>query len=133
MEKNTDKGSFMDQALKIIGVKKDEPAEEQLREGEPMTLTKVVPSDVDSTLAQRGTRYGKFSDNSMVYMRVMQIVHASPAFQEGRLSPAAYHALGNIATKLSRLLTGDPNYDDNWRDIAGYATLMVRICNGEER
>lgn len=91
------------------------------------------PNVVDATLAERGGRYGLFKDNSKVYMALMDIVHTSPNAQAGKLSPEAYHALGNISTKLARLLTGDPTYYDNWRDIAGYATLMDAICRGEER
>ena len=30
-----------------------------------------------------------------------------------------------IAHKISRILNGDPNYDDSWVDIAGYAQLVV--------
>ena len=33
-------------------------------------------------------------------------------------------ALDLIATKLARIITGDPDYSDNWHDIAGYATLV---------
>ena len=35
------------------------------------------------------------------------------------------HALDMIAVKLGRILAGDPNYVDNWRDIAGYATKVL--------
>jgi hypothetical protein len=31
-----------------------------------------------------------------------------------------------ITHKISRILNGDPNYDDSWRDIAGYAMLVVK-------
>jgi hypothetical protein len=31
-----------------------------------------------------------------------------------------------IATKMSRVVTGDPLYEDSWADIAGYAQIMVR-------
>ena len=34
-------------------------------------------------------------------------------------------ALMMISVKISRILNGDPNYSDNWRDIAGYATLVA--------
>lgn len=92
-----------------------------------------LPTTIDATLAQRGSRYGKFTDNSEVFAQFMRMVYDSPAYHEGRLDAVHMHALSNFATKFARLLTGDPNYDDNWRDIAGYATLMVAICNGEER
>ena len=30
-----------------------------------------------------------------------------------------------IANKLARILNGDPMYDDSWRDISGYCTLVL--------
>jgi hypothetical protein len=35
------------------------------------------------------------------------------------------HAVSYILDKIGRILTGDPDYDDNWHDIAGYAQLIV--------
>ena len=32
--------------------------------------------------------------------------------------------LGTIADKIGRILSGDPNYADNWHDIQGYAKLV---------
>lgn len=88
-------------------------------------------SQVDKTLNERGSRYGTFQDNSVIYVRLMQTFAESPNWESS--PPEVKHALGNIATKLARLLTGDVMYFDNWRDIAGYATLMDKICQGEKR
>ena len=30
-----------------------------------------------------------------------------------------------ISHKIARIMNGDPNYADNWIDIAGYATLVA--------
>lgn len=42
-------------------------------------------------------------------------VRGLPAYQK--------EALHMIATKISRVLNGDPNHADHWDDIAGYAFL----------
>lgn len=39
------------------------------------------------------------------------------------LKPYQAEALDMIATKISRILEGDPNHEDHWDDIAGYAFL----------
>ena len=31
-----------------------------------------------------------------------------------------------IMHKISRILNGDPNYVESWRDISGYAELVVK-------
>jgi hypothetical protein len=30
-----------------------------------------------------------------------------------------------ILHKIARIVNGDPNWSDSWRDIAGYATLVA--------
>jgi hypothetical protein len=47
-------------------------------------------------------------------------------FTSARYTPAQDTALLLIATKLARIVNGDPNVIDHWRDIAGYAELVVR-------
>lgn len=45
-------------------------------------------------------------------------------------------ALEMIATKISRILSGDPHEVDHWRDVAGYAALVERwltSCTASER
>lgn len=34
----------------------------------------------------------------------------------------------DIADKIARILNGDPEYRDNWHDIAGYAKLAEDRC-----
>ena len=42
-------------------------------------------------------------------------------------------AITMIANKLGRVINGDPYYDDSWRDIAGYATLVVKELEKQEK
>jgi len=42
-------------------------------------------------------------------------------------------ALDMICHKIGRILNGDPDYADNWHDIAGYAQLVADRLNGTER
>lgn len=39
-------------------------------------------------------------------------------------------ALDMIAVKVSRIVTGDPTYLDNWDDIAGYAACVTKYFRG---
>jgi len=43
-------------------------------------------------------------------------------------------ALDMIAHKIGRIVNGDPDYEDSWRDIAGYATLVAdRLLKDQSR
>ena len=79
-------------------------------------------SAVETTLAERGARYGDFTDHA----RVCQALKLVMAIDAGwtKLSDVQKQALEVIADKIARILTGDPNYDDNWHDIQGYAKLV---------
>lgn len=90
---------------------------------------------VESTLAERGARYGDFTDHAKIaqgIQRVMQTAErASPVIgQSARplawacLSDVQRQALTVIADKIARILSGDPDYADNWHDIQGYAKLV---------
>lgn len=78
--------------------------------------------NIDATLAERGTRYGDFSDHARVCQALKKVQMMQPGWE--RLSAVQKQALEVIADKIARILTGDPDYDDNWHDIQGYAKLV---------
>ena len=51
------------------------------------------------------------------------------------LSYQQLEALEMICHKIARIVAGDPDFADHWRDIAGYATLVaneLEAKNGEK-
>lgn len=88
-------------------------------------------SDIKATLNQRGERYGSFLANATTAQAIKAAMHAAPGWEA--LAPDQKEGLEVIASKISRALTGDPTYVDNWHDIAGYATLVEqRLAEAEE-
>lgn len=75
-----------------------------------------------TTLKQRGKRYGSFTSGAEISQGLQDIMRASPNWDT--LSPDKKEALQMIQHKISRMLNGDPEYKDNWHDIAGYALLV---------
>jgi hypothetical protein len=80
-------------------------------------------SDINETLAQRGSRYGpsyvelaKMSQNLKRTMRCAPNWVALPA--------DIRESLELIQLKVARIICGDPEYKDNWHDIIGYAKLI---------
>lgn len=80
-------------------------------------------NNVDSTLEERGNRYGSYLDVSQTTADLFGVLCER---MEGREDLNAYHieALHMICNKMARAVCGDPMYADNWHDIAGYARLV---------
>lgn len=81
-----------------------------------------------SVLAERGKRYGRFVDQAKYGDDIMKVLMRSPNWDG--MQPDQREALRLIANKLGRICNGDPDYDDSWIDIAGYATLIVKRLQG---
>ena len=80
-------------------------------------------SDIQSILAERGSRYGRFDAHALVTQRLKQALTSGANWDS--LEPDAKEALEMIVHKMGRILSGDPDYDDSWVDICGYSQLIV--------
>lgn len=74
-------------------------------------------------LAERGARYGAFTDNAIISQGLKAQMRHAPKWAQ--LDPDMKEALEMVAHKISRILAGDPHYHDSWVDIAGYATRVA--------
>lgn len=88
----------------------------------------LKPQTVEETLEQRRKHYGPFIKHAKYADAINKVFETSPNWE--KMQPDAREALRSIAGKIARILNGDPDYDDNWRDIAGYATLVEKRING---
>ena len=82
---------------------------------------------LDTILAERGAKYGSFTSQAAFAQYLKTTLHEHRNWDE--LRDSQKEALEMIMHKISRILNGDPNYDDSWRDIAGYAELIVKELN----
>lgn len=76
---------------------------------------------IEQTLAERGNRYGDFRDHAKICQNIKRGMMCSGMDD---LPDMHRQALEVIADKIARILSGDPNYADNWHDIQGYAKLV---------
>ena len=81
---------------------------------------------IDSTLNERGARYGNYSDVAGTTQQLMAIVESGANYEH--LNAEQKTSLFMICNKIARAVNGDTQYFDNYRDIAGYATLAERAC-----
>ena len=87
----------------------------------------------DEILADRGSRYGNYLEQASIARDIRRAVFNNMGSRAKKLAPDQHDAIHMIAVKLSRIANGDPDYVDNWRDIAGYATLVAERLEGKSR
>jgi hypothetical protein len=88
-----------------------------------------IKEGVDSTLEERGKRYGKFIGHAAIAQTLKSAMQNTAAWNS--LHSDQKEALEMIQHKIARILNGDPDYADSWHDIAGYATLVENRLNGK--
>lgn len=88
-------------------------------------------ADITDTLEERQKRYGSFIGDAEVAQDLKHILRTTAEDNDklpngwNDLDADMKEALEQIATKAGRIVHGDPWYEDSWRDIAGYATLVA--------
>jgi hypothetical protein len=78
---------------------------------------------VETTLAERGARYGSFEEHATIAQAIQDAFRIYPDKWE-KLPPVIKQGFTTLADKIARTLNGDEYYDDNYHDIGGYAKLM---------
>lgn len=81
-------------------------------------------------LEQRGQNYGDFSGQASISQGLKDV--ARNGVQYDSLKPFQKESVEMILHKIARIVNGNPNYIDSWRDIIGYAQLVVDELNQTE-
>ena len=81
-------------------------------------------SNIDDTLKERGARYGAFKHHAAIAQNIQDAMRLGAGWVN--LAADQKQALTVIADKIARILNGDPNWADNFHDIAGYAILVEK-------
>lgn len=87
-------------------------------------------SDIKDVLAERGSRYGKFSGHAQITQDIKSIMRVTPNWFY--LTDSQKESLEMVAHKIGRVLNGDPGYLDSWVDIIGYTQLVVDQLEGKD-
>jgi hypothetical protein len=83
----------------------------------------VRSSEIDATLAYRQSTHGDFADVAFRAQEIKTSFHYGTRWHT--LSPVQMESLEMLATKLARLVEGDPDFEDHTVDAIGYLTLML--------
>lgn len=77
-------------------------------------------------LNERGKTHGSFASNAYISQHLKQFYRSQPGY--GNLNAEQREALDMFAAKICRILSGQPDFNDHWDDIAGYARLASAAC-----
>ena len=80
-------------------------------------------TDIAQILTERGERYGDFGDCAAIAQALKQTMRSQDRWY--LLDASQKEALEMVQHKIARILNGDPDYADSWRDGAGYFTLVA--------
>lgn len=87
---------------------------------------------IDDILDQRHDTYGNFADLAEIAVDLRRVLLEHLVHKGARLPADHEEALAMICTKMARIVNG-AEHVDNWRDIAGYATLVADRLEGRVR
>lgn len=90
-----------------------------------------ISDAIDSILEARGKEYGKFTEHARITQKFKDMMSRTPKW--AGLNDDQKESLEMIAHKIGRILNGNPNNQDSWADIAGYAKLVSDRLGGIER
>ena len=99
---------------------------DELNKKPPVNITrkKDMNKTIDETLEQRGNNYGDYRDVAYSAQELKKTLRYSKNWHN--MEPYMQESLDMICNKMSRIVNGNPYYDDSWHDIAGYATLVEK-------
>jgi len=78
----------------------------------------------EDILKERGQTYGNYSRQAAITRNLNDVLEEGMGKHKD-LEHDQLDALYMVCVKLARIVNGNPNHIDNWRDIAGYATLVA--------
>lgn len=78
----------------------------------------------EAILIEREKTHGNFQLVAKVAQEIKNSIGWAPSELDGRQK----EALDLIATKIARIVCGNPKERDHWDDIAGYAKLGAEAC-----
>jgi len=84
----------------------------------------AIKMAVDSLLDERHKTHGEYSHQAKTANAIRLAISKGDSYLA--LNEVEFDALQMIAVKISRICNGNPHEIDHWKDIAGYATLVVK-------
>jgi len=78
----------------------------------------------NQVLNERGKTHGDYAKTAEIAQVLKVVVRGYMEENKAEFSQTQCESLDLICTKVARILSGNPNEPDHWKDIAGYANLV---------
>lgn len=89
--------------------------------------------NTDDVLTERGKRYGIYLNQTKISDALLKALMETTGGKWYELETDQRDAITMIFVKIARIMNGDPDYADNYSDIAGYARLVEERLMGITR
>jgi hypothetical protein len=81
---------------------------------------------LEETLEERGNNYGEYTDICVLSQAMSKLMgqadkRSAPVSQ---MDDVQRDSMKMIIVKMARIAVGDADFEDNWKDIQGYAKLV---------
>lgn len=103
--------------------------------GDPLTLLDMLPketgdmnTEIGAILKERETTHGDFMLTAITSQGIKCALRSATNWN--LLTYPQKEALDNIAQKMSRIVEGNSDTLDHWKDIQGYAELAIIHTRG---
>ena len=93
-----------------------------------------MSDETAAILTVRAKTHGPYHLHATITQRLKGIIW-SDVGGYASMNDSQRECLDMIAHKIGRILAGDPNHEDHWRDLAGYAILVaneLRVPDGKQ-
>jgi hypothetical protein len=84
-----------------------------------------MTTDINTLLAEREKTHGNYMTHAAITQDLKRVIRNHTADLDRRLDDDMAETLAMIAHKIGRIIAGNPEEPDHWRDIAGYAQLVA--------
>jgi hypothetical protein len=94
----------------------------RVRQIDAVAAKAASDAEIDALLTERGGVHGDFTVGATTAQALKAVMRDTPNWTS--LTTVQMEALEHIATKIARILSGNPNHKDHYSDIQGYARLV---------
>ena len=89
-----------------------------------------MTTDINALLAEREKTHGNYLAHARVTQDLKRVMRHHVCDLDRRMGDDMAESLSMIAHKIGRIIAGNPEEPDHWRDIAGYAQLVANRLEG---